>query len=145
MEREPMDTRPSWRSYFLTMAEAASVRADCNRRQVGCVLVNDDNRVLATGYNGALSGEPGCMTAGACPRGQLSFEELPAFSPYDRGVGKCIANHAERNAVADAQNRGVNVFGSTAYINHEPCGPCRLLLARVGVVRAVWPMGEASL
>jgi deoxycytidylate deaminase len=48
------------------MAEAASLRADCSRRQVGCVLVKD-NRIVSTGYNGTTHGAKGCLEGG-CPR-----------------------------------------------------------------------------
>lgn len=44
----------------LRLAEVTALRGTCFRRQVGCVLVNADGRVLATGYNGVASGLPHC-------------------------------------------------------------------------------------
>jgi len=43
--------RPSWDTYFMTMADLAARRSNCMKRRVGCVLVVE-NRVVATGYNG---------------------------------------------------------------------------------------------
>lgn len=61
--------RPNWDGYFLGVAEAVAVRADCTRRRIGAVIVDPDRRIVSTGYNGAPSGQPGCLSAGACPRG----------------------------------------------------------------------------
>lgn len=68
--------------YGLALADAASKRADCTRRQVGAVIVAADGSIVSTGYNGLPSGRPGCLTAGACPRGQMSY---PDAQPYKVG------------------------------------------------------------
>lgn len=44
--------RPDWDTYFLGVADAVAVRADCRRRQVGAVIVSEDRRIISTGYNG---------------------------------------------------------------------------------------------
>lgn len=49
--------RPSWDSYFMTLAGLASLRSNCMKRRVGAVLVtNREKRVLSTGYNGTPRG-----------------------------------------------------------------------------------------
>lgn len=136
------DTRPGWDDYFLAIAKAVSTRADCTRRRVGCVLVAD-RRIIGTGYNGAASGVPGCASAGACPRGRSDYGTVPAMGDYDRPGSEsfCIALHAEANAVLYA-NRECS--GATAYTTDPPCPGCRKILAAAGVVRVVWPGGEAD-
>ncbi|MFD5069182.1 deaminase [Streptomyces sp. NPDC058369] len=62
-------SRPSFDEYYLAGAEWASTRADCTRAQVGALLVSKDH-VVTPGYNGLISGIPGCATAGNCPRGR---------------------------------------------------------------------------
>jgi len=114
--------RPDWPEYFLDMAETVSERADCTRRNVGAVIAKD-NRIVATGYNGAPSGEGSCLE-GDCPRGKhykVSYTNHHDFdsvgcgtcgnlgwpcnasvepgSSYDTGAGSCIAVHAELNAL----------------------------------------------
>jgi dCMP deaminase len=134
-------TRPDWDPYFLDIARAVAARADCTRRQVGAVLVRD-HRIVSTGYNGAPAGQPGCLTAGACPRGRTSYEEVPAFSDYTAaaGAGACIAHHAEANALYYA--RFGSTFGADLYITCEPCPQCQTLITRLDVARVVWPDGE---
>lgn len=114
-----------------------SLRADCTRRQAGCVIVRN-NRIVSTGYNGSPPGLPGCLSDGACPRGRHSYDEVPAFSEYSN----CIALHAEQNAVAYASYDAT--AGGTAYLTDEPCDMCTKTLRAAGLLRVVYPDGELS-
>lgn len=135
------DPRPKWRAYFLDIARLISTRGDCTRRQVGCVYVDEFNRIVATGYNGVASGMPGCLSAGACPRGRLSYEEVAGLSGYDdpETIGFCHATHAEANGIVNAVG---SLRNTTAYITDPPCPGCRKLMAAAGVKAAIWPDGE---
>lgn len=131
------DPRPSWDEYFLGIASAVAARADCTRRQAGTVIVRD-HRIVSTGYNGAPPGMPGCLTAGACPRGRLSTDELAAYTSYDTGPGACIASHSEANAIIYAGRD--DCLGSTLYtVPGKPCDGCFRLILAAGIVRAIWP------
>ena len=126
-----MTERPGWDEYFIEISRAVAIRADCTRSKVGAVLVDSNHRVISTGYNGAPPGAPGCLS-GACPRGKLSYEELPPESNYEN----CIANHAERNAIIYALPEERS--GSTLYVTRRPCIMCKELLLAEGIVRVVW-------
>ena len=130
---------PGWDDYFLGIAKAVAARAKCVRRSVGAVIVYD-RRIIATGYNGAAPGRPDCLE-GACPRGKLTYDQMPELGNYDRPgqPGFCIAIHAEVNALLFATR---DTKGSTIYITDPPCPGCRKALAAAGIVRAVWPDGE---
>ncbi|HNU98064.1 MAG TPA: deaminase, partial [Candidatus Syntrophosphaera thermopropionivorans] len=71
-----MEKRPSWQQYFMQMAFLASTRSTCLRRQVGAVLVKD-NQILSTGYNGSPKGVRHCAEVGCLrkknnvPSGQM--------------------------------------------------------------------------
>lgn len=132
------DQRPDWDTYYLLIALAVSSRADCTRRRVGAVIVKG-NRIISTGYNGAASGKPGCLTDGACPRGRLSTDELLPGSSYDTGAGACIALHAEQNAILRA---GMDAEGSTLYVTAKPCDGCSRLIDGVAIERVVYPDTE---
>lgn len=140
--------RPSWDEWGLMLATTVSLRADCTRRQVGAVLMDTGHRIVATGYNGAPSGDPGCLTAGACPRGRASVEEVPGFdqpgaSSYDLGPGTCIALHAEQNALLRASWDEMD--GATLYITCEPCAGCLRMIQGTPIARIVTPDGITEL
>ena len=132
--------RPSWDAWALGIAAAVSTRADCTRRHVGAVILGPDHRVLATGYNGYPPGQPGCLTDGACPRGRLSYDDVPASSPYVGVDEPCQALHAEENAVLHLP--GGSRLGATVYVTDEPCPNCQRFLAGAGIARVVWPDGQ---
>lgn len=126
------DPRPTWDAYFLSFANLASTRADCTRAQHGAVIVRD-NRIVSVGYNGAPSGDSGCLTQNACPRGRKSYEEVPSLSG---DYSDCIAVHAEANAIVYA---GQSCKGATIYITGEPCSGCVKLIRAAGIERVVYP------
>lgn len=163
------DPRPDWATYFLGIASAVSARGDCTRRQVGAVLVDPVNHdIVDTGYNGPPPGVPGCLSAGACPRGRHyrtlapgcapagdlfgkmcacgndwpCEEAVPQGSSYDTGPGMCIALHAEQNAVIRAGRRA---RGAVMYLTTEPCDGCWKLIRGAGVMRVIWPGGNLDL
>lgn len=131
-------SRPDWDDYFMGIAIAVANRADCTRSRVGAVLVRADRSTCGTGYNGVLPGKPGCLE-GACPRGQLSYEECPPYTAYDGGPGECIATHAEMNALLFLPDTEQAV---TCYVTRKPCRECQIALEFHGVTRIVWPEGE---
>lgn len=134
-----MLTRPGWQDYFLGIARAVATRGDCTRRQVGAVVVDGDNRIVSTGYNGAPPGGPSCI-AGECPR---AASTVPPGSSYDTGPGACVAVHAEANALLYA---GVSAArGGTLYLTDEPCGGCQRLIRAARLRRVVWPTGHVDL
>lgn len=111
--------------------ELAAIFSTCSRRQYAAVIVTPTGRVVGFGYNGSPPGQPHCVD-GACPRASSS---VPSGSPYDSGEGRCIAVHAEANALlfSDATARQ----GATLYVNGPPCPDCAKLIAASGVTRVV--------
>jgi len=64
-----MAKRPSWDDYFMKITQDVSTRATCVKRKVGSIIVKE-NRILATGYNGAPLGFKHC-TEETCIRKQM--------------------------------------------------------------------------
>jgi dCMP deaminase len=132
-----MPERISRDAYGLKLAEAAALMADCTRRQVGAAIVSPvDHSVIALGYNGLAAGKPGCLTAGACPRGQLSHEEQPPDVNYE--ATGCRAVHAEVNAILRGRGRE-GCVGATIYVTDEPCFHCSVVIEGAGIARVVTP------
>ena len=128
---------PDWDLYFLEIARAVSLRGKCTRRQVGAILVNQQGRIVSTGYNGFPSGTKGDCLTGACPRGRMSYSEVPADSHYTdpSSPGYCPATHAEANALLYS---GERTIGCTMYTTAKPCPDCQRLIASGGVIRVFW-------
>lgn len=125
--------RPTWDTWALGIAEAVATRGDCTRSQVGAVALDDRHIIIGTGYNGAPSGAPGCLSDGACPR---AYSDVEPGSSYDTGPGACIALHAEQNLILRADWRLLR--GSTLYVTREPCGGCRKLIHGAGFRQVIW-------
>lgn len=151
-----MTERLDWTDYFLQIADAVAARADCTRRKVGAVVVDAQTKhLIATGYNGAAPGEPGCLSDGACPRGRhykqfiasgayicggckLPWPCAMAVAPsssYDTGPGACIALHAEANSLLRA---GQQARGNWIFCTDKPCDGCQRLIKGAGIKLAVW-------
>lgn len=110
-------SRKSWKDYFMEITELVASRSTCDRAFVGCILVNDDNRIVSSGYNGSVSGNPHCDDVGHTMRD-----------------GHCIATiHAEMNALLYCAKEGISVKGCTAYVTHFPCLNCTKALIQAGI------------
>lgn len=91
---------------FMQIAEVASRRSTCFRRNVGAVIVANKN-IISIGYNGPLSGEPHC-TGNGCA------------DPV-RGCTRAI--HAEINALDRAERPSPQASWSM-YCTESPCPIC---------------------
>jgi dCMP deaminase len=131
------DERITTDEHGLVVAMSVALRADCTRRRVGTLIVDVHGRTVDTGRNGAPPGRPGCLTEGACPRGKLTYDQVAPGSTYSAGAGKCIALHAEVNALIHSDP--LARLGGTIYITDPPCDDCSTALAGSGLRRAVWP------
>ena len=115
--------RPDWPQYFTQIAKAVSQRATCPRASVGAVIVSVDNRILATGYNGAPAVWEQCDEIGC--------------DVVDNHCQRAI--HAEVNAIGYAARYGVSLKGSRMYIYSDksfingPCRECTKVMLAAGV------------
>jgi len=108
--------RISWDQYFIAQAAILSTRSTCTRLHVGAVIVQN-NRIITSGYNGAVSGTPHCTDVG-----DLIVD------------GHCIrAVHAEQNALMQAAQMGISVDGAEVYVTDVPCIHCTKLLLQAGI------------
>jgi len=91
--------------------------------KVGAVAIDDEFRVLATGYNGF-------------PRGVQDLEERLC----EQSLKYALTVHAEANIVAQSAYSGVSIRGSTVLVTSLfPCVDCAKLLAQAGVKRIIAP------
>jgi len=108
---------------FLAIATVLSKRSTCLDKQVGCVLVNATNKILATGYNGAPVGYIHCIDTGYCSK------------EYFESDKKCLSAHAEQNALIQCV-KPEEIH--TAYLTLSPCLSCVKMLLNTGCQRIVF-------
>jgi len=120
--------RPSWDEYFMEMAFLARKRSTCIRRGVGAVIVKD-NRVIASGYNGAPKDVAHCEETG-CLRQQ---QNVPSGQRHEL----CRGLHAEQNAIVQAACMGHAIEGATLYCTTQPCIICTKMIINAGIKRVV--------
>ena len=114
--------RKSWDSYFMKITEMVASRSTCDWAMVGCVLVNRDHRIVSTGYNGSVSGNPHCDDVGHTMRD-----------------GHCIATiHAEMNAILYCAKEGIPTKGTICYVTHFPCLNCTKALIQAGICEIIY-------
>lgn len=110
------DKRIPWNQYFMLQAVLLSLRSTCERLSVGAILVRD-KRVIAGGYNGAVSGDDHCIDVGCYV--------------VD---GHCLRTiHAEMNAVLQCSKFGIPTDGAEIYVTDFPCLQCTRSLLQAGI------------
>ena len=132
-----MEKRITKDEYYLSIAASVAKRSTCLRRQYGAVIIKNDE-IISTGYNGAARGEPNCCDTGECWR---EANNIPHGEQYE----KCVAVHAEQNAIISAARR--DMLGSTLYLagfdmngeiaSPRPCIICGRLIKIAGIVEVV--------
>ena len=127
--------RPSKDRYYLDIAAVVATRSTCLRRQYGAVIVKDDE-IISTGYNGGIRGGDNCCDIGECWREKMHIRHGEQYE-------KCIAVHAEQNAIISASRR--DMIGATLYLagfengrrlpssSVAPCDICRRMLRNAGI------------
>ena len=108
--------RIPWKQYFMMQALVIAQRSTCDRALVGSVLVKDD-RMIATGYNGSVSGQPHCDDVG-----HLMVD------------GHCVRTiHSEMNALIQCAKNGISTEGTEIYVTYFPCFNCSKCLVQAGI------------
>jgi dCMP deaminase len=127
----PNPRRLTWDATWLTVADTIAKRSLCDGSIIGAAIVDINNRIVSTGYNGAPAGyenetEENCRNW--CPRMKQGGIRTATYS-------NCISVHAEANAIAFADRR--HYEGGTIYITRAACWDCAKLIANCGVGRVV--------
>lgn len=150
-EHTKHDSQVEWDSFFLDICKTISYKSACLSRQIGAILVRDKS-IVATGYNGPARGIVHCGKERFEDDLQLAnmihgFERPSIYTKCPRqlmdlksgqGLEWCLAEHAERNTIANAARLGVSVLNTTLYMNCIiPCKDCINLLINAGISEIV--------
>lgn len=110
-----------WDKHFLDVARLVALRSKDPSTKTGCVITQD-NRIVATGYNGF-------------PQGVTDNPERYA----DRELKYRLIVHCDTNAIYQAARSSVSLLGATMYLTGPPCNECSKGIIQSGIIRVVWP------
>ncbi len=111
----------NWDEYFMGVALLAAKRSKDPNTQVGACIVDGNNIILSTGYNGFPYG---------CSDDVFSWEREGDDTKYNYVV------HAELNAILNA--RGKNLKGAKLYVDLFPCNECAKAIIQSGIAEIVY-------
>ena len=111
----------SWDEYFMGVALLAANRSKDPNTQVGACIVDQNNVILTTGYNGFPIG--------------CSDDEFPWDREGDNTKYPFVV-HAELNAILNASGRSLR--GSRLYVALFPCNECAKAIIQAGIGEVVY-------
>lgn len=114
----------TWDEYFMGVAILTAQRSKDPNTQVGCCIVDKEQRILSTGYNGLPWG---------CSDDEYPWEREGS----DQNATKYpFVVHAELNAILNA--RGKNLTGAKLYVALFPCNECAKAIIQSGIAEVVY-------
>lgn len=111
----------SWDEYFMGVALLAARRSKDPNSQVGACIVDPNNIILSTGYNGFPKG---------CSDDEYPWEREGADTKYPFVV------HAELNAILNSQ--GKSLRGAKIYVALFPCNECAKAIIQCGISEVIY-------
>ncbi len=111
----------SWDEYFMGVAILAAKRSKDPNTQVGACIVDQNNIILSTGYNGFPYG---------CSDDVYPWARNGDDSKYSYVV------HAELNAILNA--RGKDLTGAKIYVDLFPCNECAKAIIQSGIKEVIY-------
>ena len=111
----------SWDEYFMGVALLAAKRSKDPSTQVGACIVDENNVILTTGYNGFPIG---------CSDDEFPWDREGEVTKYPYVV------HAELNAILNAS--GKSLKGARIYVALFPCNECAKAIIQSGIKEVVY-------
>ena len=111
----------NWNEYLMGVAILASKRSKDPNTQVGACIVDENNIILSTGYNGFPYG---------CSDDEFPWDRSGEDTKYKYVV------HAELNAILNA--RGKNLNNARIYVDLFPCNECAKAIIQSGIKEVVY-------
>ena len=111
----------SWKEYFMGVALLAAKRSKDPNTQVGACIVDKNNIILSTGYNGFPYG---------CSDDNYPWEREGDETKYPYVV------HAELNAILNAN--GKSLKGAKIYVDLFPCNECAKAIIQSGISEVIY-------
>lgn len=113
----------TWDEYFMSVAMLSAMRSKDPNTQVGACIVNQDRKIVGTGYNGFPIG---------CSDDELPWgrEGNPLQTKYP------FVCHAELNAILNSISRDLR--DCTLYVVMFPCNECAKAIIQSGIKEIIY-------
>ncbi|MBP5617824.1 MAG: dCMP deaminase family protein [Clostridia bacterium] len=111
----------NWDEYFMGVSLLAARRSKDPNTQVGACIVDANNVILSTGYNGFPYG---------CSDDEFPWDREGTDTKYNYVV------HAELNAILNAGGRSLK--GARIYVDLFPCNECAKAIIQSGIREVVY-------
>lgn len=113
-----MNKQREWDEYFMRIAETVATKSKDPSSKMGCVIVDQNKRVVSLGYNGMLQG---------ADESKMTLTERP--------MKYYFAIHSEMNALIFAKR---DLAGCTIYNKVATCENCLKYCLQAGIKRFVY-------
>lgn len=110
----------NWNTYFINMIDVIKIKSKDTSTKVGCVIVDEQNSIRSTGFNGL-------------PRGVNDS----VASRFERPEKYMWTEHSERNAIFNAARIGVSLEGCKIYQGWIPCCDCARGIIQAGIKEVI--------
>ena len=115
-----MSELTKWDKKFIQLCELTASWSKDKKKKVGAIIVDSDNRVLSTGYNGLPIG---------CNDEDDSRHVKPKKNSF--------VVHAEANAIFACAKSGISTKDTTMYLTWYPCCDCCKAIIQSGINKVI--------
>ena len=140
----------SWDEYFMSIAELTAKRSKDPSTKVGACIVDKENRIVGTGYNGMprinlddSTRKKILMSGFECGVDSSSMINNDKAFSWERGDSMDDPNskypfviHAEQNAILNSTSRDLS--GCKMYVTLFPCNVCAKLIVQSGITELIY-------
>ena len=109
--------------YIYELSKVTEQMSNCVSRKVVAIIFKDDD-ILEIATNGVPYKLVNCKDSGECKRRALGFKS-------GEGMDKCIAEHAESNAISRCAKYGKSTNGAFIFINTPLKAPIKYIRANI--------------
>ena len=113
----------SWDEYFMAIALISAERSKDPNSQVGACIVDDDNKIVSMGYNGAPIGYDDDK--------DMIWDREGSFLD----TKYAYVCHSELNAILNSK---IPVRGCKLYVTLFPCNECAKALIQAGIKEVIY-------
>lgn len=117
----------NWDEYFMGVAALSAMRSKDPNTKVGACIVDNDNRILSIGYNGAPNGFPDALVPWDT---REHADATKTKYPYS-----C---HSELNAILNFRGNMRDLQNARIYVHFFPCTDCTKAIIQAGIKEVIY-------